>query len=156
MIRQPAVEVESLLRLRPPTGDFNSPLPRLLVSRNDKAKGLGLPLPAGKLALFGQKEGRRILIGEGRIDDHTIGEKVEIEVATSAGVQATQITVRQGDTGGLLLTLTNDLSQAQTVEIELPLGAKAFKGGQLVKRDGWMLWRVRVPANGTRQLRYGV
>jgi hypothetical protein len=23
-----------------------------------------------------------------------------------------------------------------------------------VKRDGWMVWRVRVPANGTSQLRY--
>ncbi|MEO6359086.1 MAG: hypothetical protein ABIO43_00750 [Sphingomicrobium sp.] len=154
MIRQPAVEVESLLRLRPPTGDFNSPLPRLLVSRNEKAKGLGLPLPAGKLALFGEKEGRRILIGEGRIDDHTIGEKVEIEVATSTGVRASQATVPQGDTKAFLLTLTNDLSQAQTVEIELPLQAKVFKGGKLVKRDGWMLWRVRVPANGTRQLLY--
>lgn len=154
MIRQPSVQVESLLRLRPPTGDFRSTLPRLLVSRNEKAKGLGLPLPAGKLALFGRKEGRRILIGEGRIDDHTIGEKVDIQVATSTGVWASQTTVPQGDTGAFVLTLSNDLDRAQIVEIELPLRTRVFNGAKLVKRDGWMLWRVQVPANGTRVLRY--
>jgi hypothetical protein len=42
------------------------PLERVLVTRNDAAEGLGLPLPAGKVALFGREGGRRMLIGEGR------------------------------------------------------------------------------------------
>jgi hypothetical protein len=54
----------------------------------------------------------------------------------------------------LELTLTNDLPTAQTVEIELQPEARALSGGKLVKRDGWMLWRVRVPANGSARLRY--
>lgn len=153
LLKQPAVKFESLLRLRAPGGRFETPLERLLVTRNRPAEGLGLPLPAGKLALFGSREGRRVLIGEGSIDDHTIGEKVEIRVATASGVRASQVPVDEAS-GERLLTLTNDMPSAQTVEIELPLEARAVKGSKLVKRDGWLLWRVRVPANGTAQLRY--
>lgn len=154
LLRQPSVKVESKLRLRVTGGQFDMPLERVLVTRNRPAEGLGLPLPAGKIALFAPREGRRVLIGEGSIDDHTIGEKVEIQVATASGVRARQTVFSSEDGGGFLLALTNDLPQPQTVEIELPLEARAIKGGKLVKRDGWMLWRVRVPANGTAELRY--
>ena len=154
LLKQPAVRVESLLRLRIHGGPIDQPLERVLVTRNRPAEGLGLPLPAGKVALFGTRQGRRVLLGEGSIDDHTIGEKVEIRAATATGVRARQTVFGSEDGGGFLLALSNDLPQPQTVEIELPLNAKAVGGGKLVKRDGWMLWRVRVPANGTAQLRY--
>jgi hypothetical protein len=157
MIKQPAVKFESVLRLRIHPGPMDAPLERVLVTRNRCAEGLGLPLPAGKLALFGMREGRRVLLGEGRIDDHTIGEKVEIRVATASGVRASQVHERrdgQGGAGGdFLLTLSNDSPQPQTVEIELPLEARA-RG--LTKRDGYMIWRVSVPANGRSQMRYTI
>ncbi|HUE78333.1 MAG TPA: hypothetical protein VMN38_01700 [Sphingomicrobium sp.] len=160
LLKQPSVKVESVLRLRAPQGPYDGPLERILVTRNRTAEGLGLPLPAGKLALFGTRQGRRVLLGEGRIDDHTIGEKVEIRVATAPGVHAHQVHQRRvgegGARGDFVLTLSNDSRETQTVEIELPLEARAVTGGKLVKRDGWMLWRVRVPANGTAQLRYRV
>jgi hypothetical protein len=155
LLEQPAVKFESLLRLRAPGGRFETPLERVLVTRNRASEGLGLPLPAGKLALFGIREGRRVLIGEGSIDDHTIGEKVEITVATASGVRASQVPVDDSP-DVRILTLTNDMPSAQTVEIELPLEAQAVRGGRLVKRDGWMVWRVKVPANGTAELRYRV
>jgi len=155
LLKQPSVKVEGVLRLRTYGGPIDQPLERVLITRNRTAEGLGLPLPAGKLALFGTRQGRRVLLGEGRIDDHTIGEKVEISVATATRVWARQTMFSSQDGGGLELTLTNDLPAAQTVEIELPLTAKTG-GTRLVKRDGWMLWRVRVPANGTAQLRYRV
>jgi len=50
--------------------------------------------------------------------------------------------------------LSNDLPEPQTVEVELPLEARTVKGAKLVKRDGWMLWRVTVPANGEAELTY--
>jgi hypothetical protein len=157
LLRQPAVRISTVLRLRPGQYDFERPLERVLLTRNRTAEGLGLALPAGKVALFGQREGHRILLGEGRIDDHSVGEKVEIPVATSTGVRARQ-TVEQRSPGSAAyaLALTNDLAAPQTVEIELPLNARALGGGQLVKRDGWMLWRVTVPANGTASIRYRV
>ena len=154
LLRQPSVKIASILRLRPPPGAFETPLERVLTTRNETSAGLGLPLPAGKVALFGERNGRRILIGEGRIDDYTIGEKVEIPVATATGVRARQTAFASEDGGGYLLTLTNDLPRPQVTEIELPLTARALRGGRLVKRDGWTLWRVTVPANGTSELRY--
>jgi hypothetical protein len=157
LLKQPAVKFDSVLRLRAHPGPMDAPLERVLVTRNRRAEGLGLALPAGKLALFGMRQGRRVLLGEGRIDDHTIGEKVEIRVATASGVRASQVHERRdGESaagGDFLLTLTNDSPQPQTVEIELPLEARA-RG--LVKRDGYMIWRVRVPANGRSQLRYAI
>jgi hypothetical protein len=154
LLRQPAVRVESILRLRPHQGPIDAPLERLLVTRNTPAQGLGLALPAGKVALFGQRQGRRILLGEGRIDDHAVGEKVEIPVATATGVRALQRqTERSPGRAALELTLTNDLPVAQMVEVELPLQARTT-GAALVNRDGWKLWRVRVPANGRATLAY--
>ena len=88
-----------------------------------------------------------------RTDDS--GRSPSSHCCTATGVRAVQVHEEERR-GQYLLTLTNDLPSAQTVEIELPLEARAIKGGRLVKRDGWMLWRVRVPANGTAQLRYRI
>ena len=153
LLKQPAVRIDSILRLRVGGGQFEAPLERVLVTRNRTAEGLGLPLPAGKVALFGRRGDRRILLGEGHIDDHTIGEKVEIPIATATGVLARQTPYASDDGGGYLLTLSNDLPHPQTVEIELPLAATS-RGTKLIRRDGWMLWRVTVPANGRAELRY--
>ena len=152
LLQQPAVKVESVLRIRPGQGPIDAPLDRVLTTRNRTTEGLGLPLPAGKVALFGRREGRRILLGEGRIDDHTIGEKVEIPVTTATGVRAVQRMVeRSFGRASLHLVLTNDLATPQVAEVELPLEAR---GRGLVLRDGWRLWRVTVPPNGSAELRY--
>jgi len=159
MIQQPAVKVSTILRLRPQTGDFQQPVERVLITRNNKPEGLGLPLPAGRLALFARSKGRRILIGEGQVDDHAIGEKVEIPIATATGVIARQTMYRLGKgedrTPGYELLLTNDMAYSQTVEIELPLEAIPV-GRKLVKREGWLLWRTIIPANGTAKLRWHI
>src|SRR5215210_165648 len=151
LLKRPAVAVESVYRLRPPPNDFDAPLERVLVTHNDAAKGLGLPLPAGGVALFGRADGRRVLIGEGRLDDHMIGEKVEIRVGDAPGIRAAQIVIYSAAGNQQQLTITNDAPEPRTVEIELPLDAR---GTSLVKRDGAMLWRTRVPANGRAELRY--
>jgi len=153
MIRQPSVKVQTLVRLRLNSRAFDAtPLERVLVTRNRTVEGLGLPLPAGKLALFGRREGRRILLGEGQLDDRTIGEKIEIPVGTASGVFARQVeSTRDPDVRHL--TLTNDQPRAQIAEIELPLQVRGITA-RLVKRDGWMLWRVVIPANGTAKLTY--
>ena len=69
----------------PDASAIDQPLDRILVMRNRTAEGLGLAIPAGKVAVFGQREGHRILLGEGQIDDHAVGEKIEIPVATANG-----------------------------------------------------------------------
>jgi len=100
-----------------------------------------------------RRGGRRILVGEGRIDDYTIGEKVEIPIGTATGVIARQSPFA-GNGGGYLITVTNDLSRPQTIEIRLPTDVRGIEGSTLVKVDDFMLWRIQVPANGKSELRY--
>jgi hypothetical protein len=154
LLERPSIKVQSFVRLRPWAAAFEAPLQRVLRTRNDAASGLGLALPAGKLELFRQKSGRRLLVGEGSIDDHTIGEKVEMVVGTTTGLRARQSVLSRRDSAVYRLVITNDTKQSQQVEIELPIGATAVTRAALAKRDGWKLWQVRVPANGTRTLVY--
>ena len=155
LLKQPAVKVSTVLRLQPDSRDFDMPLERVLVTRNRASEGLGLALPAGKVALYGRRDGHRILLGEGTIDDHAVGEKVEIAVATPTGVNAHQVTTGYDPDhrAAYRLTLTSDLAHSQPVEIELPLVAKAAPG-TLTKRDGWWLWNPTIPPNGTVTLEY--
>ena len=152
LLRQPAVRVESIVRLRASSEDLRTRLERVLITRNRTTEGLGVALPAGKVTLFGTREGRRILIGEGRIDDYALGEKVEIPVGTANGVFASHRS-SASDPNLYELFLSSDLPHAQVAEIELPLDAKGISA-PLRKRDGWMLWRVTIPANGTAKLIY--
>ena len=156
LLSQRSVAVESILRLRPGQHELEAPFERLLVTRNDKQKGLGLPLPSGGVVLFGKHDGRRILVGEGSIDDHTIGEKVEIRVGRANGTRARQTVIQKEDSQEFQLTLTNDAPESRLVEVELPLEARAIKGGKLGVREGWRLWRLRMPPNATRTLRYRI
>jgi hypothetical protein len=151
LLKRPAVAVETVYRLQPSPSEFESALERVLVTRNDPAKGLGLPLPAGGVALFGRQQGRRILIGEGRVDDHAVGEKVEIPMDEAPGIRARGTVIGGGKNAEFVVTITNDAPEARNVEIRLPRDAR---GAKLVKYDGSMLWRARVPANGTAELRY--
>jgi hypothetical protein len=155
-LQKGSIKVERLLKLRVHPGAVDQPLERVLVTRNVPAAGLGLPLPAGKLALFTSRNGKRILIGEGSIDDHAVGQKVEIRAASAPGVRASQAPFASADGGGMRLVLTNDSPVAETVEIELPLEARSVSGGRLVNRDGYQLWRVTVPANGRAELDYRI
>ena len=155
LLNQPSVKVDSILRLRASGGgQWAMPMERVLVTRNRASEGLGLALPAGKVALFGQREGHRILLGEGSIDDYTVGEKVEFKVGSVPTMLAQQLANLDPDQRGYELTISNSSPRPQPIEVELPLEAKAREGGRLVKRDGWMLWRTTVPANGTAKLSY--
>jgi hypothetical protein len=151
LLKRPAVEVETVYRLQPSPSDFESALERVLVTRNDPTKGLGLPLPAGGVALFGRQQGRLVLIGEGRIDDHAVGEKVEIAMSEAPGIRARGTVVGGGKSAEFVVTITNDAPEARSVEIRLPLDAR---GAGVSKFEGSILWRARVRANGTAELRY--
>jgi len=73
-------------------------------------------------------------------------------VGPATGVFANQVQSEDDPDIGRL-TLTNDLPRPQVAEVELPLGYRGTST-RLVKRDGWMLWRVIIPANGTAKLTF--
>jgi len=145
--------VQTIFRRDPPAASFEGPLSRVLVTRNDVKSGLGLALPAGKIALFGREDGHRLLIGEGRIDDRAVGDKVETVLGTATGIRARQTPLPGPGDRYYRLVVSNDEGSGQDIEVRLPLSAVA-RTGRLVTDDGRKLWRVRVPANGTRTLVY--
>lgn len=131
-------------------------VPLRLRTRNVKDKGLGLPLPAGGLALFAPREGEDLLIGEQPMADRAVGEELEIGTGDSPDVQWTLVrTATTKKQVGWRATITNARPVAIDAEVVVP--------GMLVDRPpgvergpgGWRL-PVTVPANESVTLTYAV
>jgi hypothetical protein len=156
LLEQPRVTFRTLYRWR---SDFGSgegepaQAERLLLFDNRTRDGLGLPLPAGSFTLYTMRGGQPFLIGEGRMGDRSVGEKVEVALSDSPGVRVAQRNVSRDELGGEVeLVVTND--QRQAVPFEALFGDSARPAGSsLTRRDGQWLWAVTIPANGTRTLR---
>lgn len=163
MLEQPGVRVETVYRRRFDVSDDGQdwePATRTLVTRNRREEGLGLPLPAGAVVLFGGPRERPILLGEGSIRDRAIGEDVEIAVGEATGV-LTRIEEREDrgeDWEDFVLTVTNDQARPVRFEAEFTVEEDSIftPRARLGNRDGTPLWRVTVPANGQATLRYRV
>lgn len=136
-----------------------APLKRIVRMRNRERDGLGLPLPSGGLAMFERVAGEEMLVGEDRMRDHAVGEEVEAEVGESA-----QLQYRLELLGGAgtkeqryRLTLTNANSSVAPVEVRLQQ-SDAFEyfrpTARLGRKNGDLLWKVTVPANGKASLEY--
>ena len=129
-----------------------------LRGENKVSSGLGLPLPAGPVALFEETRVRPILIGEASVDDVPVGEDVELRVAAGPGVVAAlEVTDRHPNETRLRLSVTN--ANRWPIEYEAVLtraGSERIDraSARLVREDGETLWRVRVPANGSAALNY--
>lgn len=156
MLQRPGVEVRIVYRqwLQPGTVGGSSETREMLVTRNRREEGLGVPLPGGRIVLFATHEGRRTLVGEGSIGDLTVGQDVEVPLGTSSGVRAVTELVREGGRmNEYRITVTND--HAVPVHYEAEFAAQELRSpARLQRRNGRPLWAVTVPANGTATLRY--
>jgi hypothetical protein len=152
-----AVEVRYRQRFYAGNPTEASPPVRLLVTRNRASEGLGLPLPAGRLVLFGAGAQRPILLGEGFVDDKAVGEEVEIEIGAPTGILSRTVVPEAGEKGEFELVVTNDRQVPAIFEAEFEEGEdRIVTREKLSRREGRPLWRVTVPANGTAKLRYRV
>lgn len=156
LLEQPAVKVTRVYRqlLSVQDTEFDRPAELVLVTRNRTAEGLGLPLPAGGVAVFSRHGGRPILVGEGTIDDLAVGEEVEIRLGDAPGVRGK---VSLEGKGRYHLRVTNDRAVPVAYEAELLVPERGFRSAQrLGRRNGRPLWRSTVPANGSASLLYSV
>lgn len=157
MIEEPKAKFRTLFRWRNGYGTTEygpQPAERLLIFDNRKADGLGLPLPSGSFTLYGEFDGRPFLIGEGRMNDRAVGEKVEVPISNAPGVRVAQrLTERQDKSYEIELTATNDQPFAVPFEAIFPDNGRPT-GGTLKKRDGEWVWATSIPANGSRTLRF--
>lgn len=131
-----------------------------LRGRNRTDAGLGLPLPAGQVAVFENAAGRPILLGESSTDDKAVGEQVEFKLAATPGVHARSTSLTKTKTKTRVqyrLTVTN--ANARPIDYEAKLAVYqnyTLTGAGISRKDGKYFWKARVPANGTITLDYTI
>lgn len=161
MIDQQAIPIERLIEFRIDANMHQNETEgrRLIRTRNDKANNLGLPLPSGKIAFFQQGGDRPFLAGRGQLDDHAVGEEIEIANGTSSDVRLRATMINVDGKGGAThrMELSNASGQPQRVEVRLYHDARArlVRPSQtLGRKGGTPVWAVTLPANGRAELTY--
>lgn len=152
-----SVPVEIYYRARV-SGESTGDEELMIRTSNRPERGLGLPLPAGRIALFQPAGSRPILLGETSIEDKAVGEKVEIAVREAENIDIETDSVSLGkNLHKVTLTVANSLPEPVWFEAEIYQqdDEKLSGFGRDVKRDeGKWVWRVRVPANSERKTSY--
>ncbi|HZF93423.1 MAG TPA: hypothetical protein VEZ20_00980 [Allosphingosinicella sp.] len=164
LLQQPNVRVRTLYRARVYANDEDGRIEatRMLVTRNRTQEGLGMPLPAGRVVMFGEGHARPILLGEGSLRDRAVGEDVEIELDEAPGIVARveepEDADYKEDVTHYVLTVSNDRPYPIQYEAELTVDSneRLRSRTRLGRRNGKALWSVTVPANGEASLRYRV
>jgi hypothetical protein len=155
LLDQPAVRVTPVYRLAFNAGEAgaDSTAQLILKTRNRASEGLGLPLPAGNVIVLLEGASRPVLIGEGQVEDHAVGEEVELRLRDSAGVRGR---LRGNGEGRFDLTVTNDRAMPVQVEVQLMGDGERMIHADtgLLRRDDRRDWVVTIPANGSRTLTY--
>jgi hypothetical protein len=124
----------------------------ILRIENLDRNGLGLPLPAGGVAVFEKGGGASLLVGESSLKDRAIGEEVELGGGASPDVRyVTTSLLRTKDAAPFTVRVTNARSTPETFELPLPLKIKSASD-TMIERKGAKVWRVVVPANGAAEL----
>ena len=145
-------------------GEEQDPTPVAILMRtgNVKERGLGLPLPSGKIAIFEQIGPRPMLAGEAILKDAAIGDEIEWRVGRSPQIQVAQRELAQG--GGdssprrYEIEISNANSSPAVVEVAfLPPGSSmqlVSPSRRLDARNGRKIWIAKLPANGRATLQY--
>ncbi|TGX55211.1 hypothetical protein E5A73_07265 [Sphingomonas gei] len=128
---------------------------RILRTRNVDEQGLGLPLPAGRVAVFERAREETLLVGESNLGDRAIGEEVEFATGQSSDLRYTIVPrppskKRQP----FVVEVTNARATPETFEMPIPY--KLATDATLIERKGVKTWRVVVPANGTARLEFAL
>jgi hypothetical protein len=150
----------------------------ILRTKNDAANHLGLPLPAGHLALFDHARGEDLLAGQSNLQDTAVGEDVELKVGVASDLQVRQTRLTYVAKPRELVALTPELLLAlhkghAVEEIEIanagnspaPFELRLQTWGALHVshadqpmdfKDGRPIFRLTVPAKGSIKVRYAV
>ena len=179
LLDQADVPVRHVYRaLVDPHDDDSVPIRHELRTRNTDANHLGLPLPAGSLAVYGGG-GAPLLLAQDQLADRAIDEELAIPLGTSPDVHITAITEQRAiDPAGIsalswlpgLALRSVGVQTVRRVEISNASGSEADvevvllllgSGDSVVRADrpaatrhGQPIFSVRVPANGRATLRY--
>ncbi len=134
----------------------SAPISYILRSKNDRQSGLGVPLPAGKVAVFENSTFGPLLAGEGDLPDRAIDNEVEVVVGQSSDVRLSVTQVRRTKSRQYWRAkISNTRDHPVTVEMELPDEISGRVKG-ISKIDGVPTWRVTVPGNDEAKVDYTI
>ena len=157
------VPFRTIHRLRLYPGDEGKAMePEILLRmQNKEAEGLGVPLPSGQAAVFEPVGGREMLVGEGRMRDHAVGEKVDLVIGESSQVRidVENYVPPKNREQDYRITVTNANPHPADVELGFLVDDSDRLDSRIRKlprRDGLLTWVVRVPANGSKTFHYRV
>lgn len=170
LLHKSKVKVERLYSLHLEADDddeYWTPVELMLRTKNNKEKGLGLPLPSGAVAVFEPAGGESLLAGETRITDLAIEDDVELEFGRSPDVQYIQrrlTSEREADDGrdrSRRARFEVELSNATAEKAKVEVGLSLYDdwnfertSAKLKMVKGRRTWVAEVPANGTARLTY--
>lgn len=155
MIDQPEARFSRIYRVTVGTEELApQPMPYLLRAKNEKASGLGLPLPAGRAAVFETVGDSDLLVGETDVRDLAIAEDVELELGRSPDVtwkltKTSESKSRQS----WVVEITNARPVGIDAEVIVPFELANKPAGLLRGKGGWKL-PIHVPANEKAVVRY--
>jgi len=157
MIVQPDVSYERIYVAQMSDYDEDSAaVDYILRSKNDIENGLGVPLPAGNVAVFENSFVGPLLAGEGVMQDRAINDEIEVEVGSSADVRLSVIPIRRtARKENWRAVLSNARDHPVTFEMEIPYEISGRAKG-IDTIDGVPTWRVTVPANDEATLEYAI
>ena len=158
--------------------DTAAPASMLLRTLNNAAHHLGLALPSGRIAVFADRHGQKILLHESGMRDLAVDEEVEIDlgespdVAINAQSEKTTIDPAKIQTlplvpGVVLRSAQVDdvnrvvISNAHAAAIPFELRPRLPEGGRIVRADhplgtqhGRPIFRLTIPANQSVTVRF--
>jgi hypothetical protein len=132
----------------------------LLRTKNTDANHLGLPLPSGRVAVFLQQGGQRLLAHESDVHDLAVDEDVEIGMGDAPDVQVTA--TQDGDSYRDADAYRVDIANARPEAIQFELTLNFNDDSVHVRKadrpmgtkNGHPIFRVSIPANSTATIRY--
>jgi hypothetical protein len=138
----------------------------LLRMMNKPEKGLGLPMPSGGVSVFEPGDHRELWVGDTRLRDTAVNEKVELTIGGSTDVRwtSTELDTSEKDDDRNIerysVTLSNAKPQPVVAEILIDIDPSdqviSDASAKLGRKDGKPLWLAKIPANGTLTLKYAV
>lgn len=131
----------------------------VLRMQNKEADGLGVPLPSGQAAVFERVGDQQMLVGEGAMRDHSVGEKVDLVIGQSNQVliDVENYVPPKNGRHDYRITVTNANPHAADVELGFEVDDNDGldpRIRKLPRRDGLLTWVVRVPANSAKNFHY--
>lgn len=166
MFERSAIPVELVHRARIDREDAQDVYLYLRL-QNRKARGLGIPLPRGNLALFEPVGDRRLLVGEGSTYDRPVDAEFDIDIGYAEQVRIDwQPAEPRGGWEDRWLLATNanpypvrfealiDTRERDAETDEPKTGKPPRADAKLTRRGSYWVWSIEIPANSSVTLRF--